>query len=476
MERAYSAVFKKQEDRVSSTSKNAIYKNKLAIQLKQKESLISIVRQREAQGTVKDSLQLFTSFCVTGFAKGYIFKLMFSLVFRIVRHPTQLPPLSYFISQELFRFGSSVGLVVGLYRGILSYLRQKRYQSLQQGSNQNQELVLKQLETTQEAEEADRYNRAVAGFFGGFGLLINDSSYRQFASKYAFVRALDLLRNRAERLEWIPKIEKLSYYLFGLINGPIMYSTLADPSLLTPWYYDFILWAGALSKEGAESTLHRYVGTGLIQPKNPCEGFLYSVGGSRWYIALDWFYGLYRCATLYGPVHLVPMLLFRTQELMTNPLELITYLIKNIWLSSCFLSTYQTIVKISAMPFMEISQAFGYNGMVFPTKFWLCGFLTAFSCEFERPSRVNELMIYCATHSMDIVWNWLVRKNLVRSVQYGEVLFFCVACAVTFSSELQDIKSTYRSMLQYLVKEGESLEVIQEAEASDDVNKKIDLV
>jgi len=438
MERVMSAVFTTPNQRTAV--KHATYKSKLALQLVQKQLQFKAARKLEAKGTITSSLNLFGKFCLSGFAKGYTFKMMFSLVFRIVKRPGQSIPLSFFISPELFRFGSSVGLVVGLYRGLLSLLRQRRYQTAK-NTNEEQEGL------------NDRYDRALAGFVGGCGLLINDAEYRQFASKYAFVRALDLLRNRGERLGWIPKIEKLSYYLFGLINGPIMYSLLVEPDLLTPWYYEWILWMGDLTKENIHSTIHHYVQSGTAQPVNPCEGLLYKVGGSRWYIVLDWFYGLYRAGTMYGPVHLVPMLLFRTREVMNNPLEMFRYLIKNVVLSSCFLSSYQFIVKCSAMPLMEVSQACGLNGVAWPSKFLLSGFLTALSCGFERTGRVNELMIYCATHTMDVVWNWCCKKGFTRAIAHGEVLFFCVACSITFSTELEDIKPTYRSMLQYLLQE-----------------------
>jgi hypothetical protein len=454
MERVFSAVFTTPSQREHLKLKHIKYKEKLAKELIKKQSIFRELREKEAIGNHVSSLRLFSKFCLSGFAKGYMFKMIFSLVFRVVKRPGQKIPISYFISEELFRFGGSVGLVVGLYRGILSFLRQRRYQTKKLISN-----YVSEEEEEEEEELSDRYDRAIAGFVGGLGLLINDAEYRQFASKYAFVRALDLLRNRGERLLWFPKIEKLSYYLFGLINGPIMYSLLVDPTLLSAWYYDWILWMGDLTKENLHSTIHQYIQSGAKQPSNPCEGLLYKTGGSRWYIVLDWFYGLYRAATMYGPVHLVPMLLFRTREMMSNPTEMLAYLVKNVWLSSCFLSSYQFIVKISAMPLMEIFQAFGSNGVLWPSKFALCGILTAFSCEFERPSRVNELMLYCATHTMDVIWNWLCKNGFARSFAYGEVLFFCTACSITFSTELQDFKPAYRSMLQYLLQESDGSEI-----------------
>ena len=251
---------------------------------------------------------------------------------------------------------------------------------------------------------------------------------------------------------------------------------MADPSLLTPWYYEWVLWMGDLTSKNIYDTIQQYIINGQQQPWPPCDGLLYNqdhaksplkllngmitlpsiFSSSRLYILFDWFYGVYRASTMYGPVHLVPMLLFRTREVMNNPIAMFGYLVNNILLSSCFLSTYQFLVKITAMPLMEIPQVFGYNGVIFPAKFFFCGWLTALSCEFERPSRVNELMIYCATHTMDVAWNWLCRKGVVRSVPYGEVVLFCIACAVTFSSQQEDIKPTYRSMLQYLLREGEN--------------------
>ena len=489
MERVFSAVFTTPEQRKSLELKTVKYKQRLQAELQKKQHVLQRVRDKEASGNLSSSFRLLVKYCISGFAKGYLFKMMFSLVFRIVKRPTQRIPMTYFLSKELARFGASVGLVVGLYRSILSFLRQQRYQKRKLSSSQRN--ITKTIVSTtmaaakeEELESEDQYDRALAGFLGGLGLLINDAEYRQFASKYAFVRALDLLRNRSERLQWIPKIDKLSYYLFGLINGPIVYSFMADPSLLTPWYYEWVLWMGDLTSKNIYDTIQQYILNGQQQPWPPCDGLLYNqdhaklpikllngmitipsiLSSSRLYILLDWFYGVYRASTMYGPVHLVPMLLFRTREVMNNPISMFGYLVNNILLSSCFLSTYQFLVKITAMPLMEIPQAFGYNGVIFPAKFFFCGWLTALSCEFERPSRVNELMIYCATHTMDVAWNWLCRKGVVRSVPYGEVVLFCIACAVTFSSQQEDIKPTYRSMLQYLLREGENEDEVVEVE------------
>ena len=114
MERAFSAVFSTPTQRHALDAKHKAYKQKQARVAESMTNIFKIVRQREALGNVASSFHLFGKFCLSGFAKGYIFKMMFSLIFRVVRRPTQLPPISYFLSQELFRFGSCVGFVVGL--------------------------------------------------------------------------------------------------------------------------------------------------------------------------------------------------------------------------------------------------------------------------------------------------------------------------------------------------------------------------
>ena len=88
------------------------------------------------------------------------------------------------------------------------------------------------------------------------------------------------------------------------------------------------------------------------------------------------------------------MLLFRYKRLYANPAQEIWRTAHATLLSSLFLTTYQTTVKgVQVLLREDVLQGDE------PWKSVLCGFLTGFSCLFEKPTRVNELMLYCCPMS-----------------------------------------------------------------------------
>jgi hypothetical protein len=405
-------------------------------------------------------------YAARAFAIGYCGKTILAVLFRVVKRPGYRMPIHLFLSKDTARFGASVGLVVGIYRGMLAYLRLLRHRSLcgsRMGTSRGRRktpplsqpppsvtpvpvvMSVTESQALARARIDDKTDRAIAGALAGLGLAAGGADYRIFGSKYMLVRALDVVRNTGERLQWWPRVPRLSYYLFGLINGPIMYSFLCQPKLLSPSYYKWILWMGNLQDGQMDAFIRKYVRSGQPQPAAPCAGFLYPRKAGRLYLLWDWFLGLYRASSVYFPVHLVPLLLFKTNKLMADPKFHLLRLAQNISLSCMFLSTYQTITKAVAMGLMEVSSTF------YSAKFMLPGFLTAAACEFERPGRVNELMLYCATHTLDVMWNFLVANGLAVAIPYGELVPFMVACSITFSAEPEDFKPAYRSLLTFLV-------------------------
>lgn len=71
-----------------------------------------------------------------------------------------------------------------------------------------------------------------AGFVGGLCIAFDDKERRRALGLYFFFRSLYLCIRIAMRWGWLPRIRNLSVWLFGLANGPIMYSFLYDPKYL----------------------------------------------------------------------------------------------------------------------------------------------------------------------------------------------------------------------------------------------------
>ena len=222
----------------------------LSLQVQVTKSDVARTRDATADGALAAVVKALR-YAARAFAIGYGGKTIFTVLFRIVKRPGYRVPIHLFLSKETARFGASVGLVVGIYRGMLAYLRMLRHRSLQPTTILSKSTVSKStlskspvLMTVPQSQALnreridDKTDRAIAGALAGLGLAVGSVDNRVFGSKYMLVRALDLVRNAGERLQWWPRVPRLSYYLFGLINGPIMYSFLCQPELLSSSYYN----------------------------------------------------------------------------------------------------------------------------------------------------------------------------------------------------------------------------------------------
>ncbi|RLN70513.1 hypothetical protein BBJ28_00014384 [Nothophytophthora sp. Chile5] len=69
---------------------------------------------------------------------------------------------------------------------------------------------------------------------------------------------------------------------------------------------------------------------------------------------------------------------------------------------------------------------------------------------FEHSKRRFELMLYCFPRALDIVWQLLKRRGLVRYVQHSEVVLFCLSMALIMSSPAQHFKPTYLRILRFI--------------------------
>lgn len=75
---------------------------------------------------------------------------------------------------------------------------------------------------------------------------------------------------------------------------------------------------------------------------------------------------------------------------------------------------------------------------------------TGLSLFFEHPKRRFELMLYCVPRALDIVWQALVRRGLVRYVRHSEVALFCLSMAAIMASPAAHFKPTYLRALRFV--------------------------
>ena len=445
------------------------------------------------------------------------------------------------VGSDAIRFGLFVGLGVGTFHLItalsrrVNYCRELEHQHLLllrgKANEEGGDGAVGDCAVTAVYEEAavaktaqrDWIYRSVAGAVAGGALLVDNPVRRQTIALYALVRALDSVR-QARRKRRHDSTEEPSTptaaaavagggddhdakggeaggggggqggdslansgwvvdaCLFGLVNGPIMYGFLHNPSLLPRSYYKWICWMGQVSDANLDAMVRRrrriiaHDGAAFDPGHVACAGRLYP--HQVWDLVPDFFMGLGRAASVYAPVYLVPELLFRggllslmlargaggaggaekhdglrdqlrsgssndtsctssrrivattgitcgaqastngaksTKHELGNsaqahvprdgaqsaegppqssaPMGRLVRLLAKMGGSIVFLSSYQTIVKASQTLMHETLQ---WDA---PWQAVVSGFATGAACFFEKPHRVNELMLYCLPHS-----------------------------------------------------------------------------
>ena len=75
MERVFSAVFTTPEQRKALELKTVQYKQRIQAELQKKQHVLQLVRDKEASGNLSTSFRLLVKYCISGFAKGYLFKI-----------------------------------------------------------------------------------------------------------------------------------------------------------------------------------------------------------------------------------------------------------------------------------------------------------------------------------------------------------------------------------------------------------------
>lgn len=361
-----------------------------------------------------------------GFVVGYTAKALLSLVLALLSGRKSLyQAVKNSRSLDSLQFAQFLGAFVGLFRGANAFMAQWR-------------------------QTDDKLNSAVAGFIAGFSLLLDAPSRQYFVAFYLLVRAGDIFIKNLARRGVIPSSSHAEPVIFGLLNIPIMYGFLFDGAILDPGYYKWIHGMGVTSDEAFNKTIryrlphYQKFGMEGIPPFQCCQ-MGYHSGSCFHHITTDWFWGLLRAAKMYVPVHFVPMLLFKSRALLKEPVRQLTATAKSTLLSCIFLSTYVFFVKGSTC-FLR-----NYRQWDSPWHGAVSGFLTWLACYFERPSRVNELMLYCVPRAWEGICNVVRQHYELPTIPFIRLPMFCVAMAVIMSASDQDFKMTYFKFMRLLI-------------------------
>ncbi|KAG6975071.1 hypothetical protein JG688_00002760 [Phytophthora aleatoria] len=196
--------------------------------------------------------------------------------------------------------------------------------------------------------ERDVVNFAIAGAVSGSALLLDLPSRRNTISLYIFVRMLDVVCRHLMSIGVLPTWRYSSEMLFALSNAAIMYAFVADPSLLPKGYYQWICRIGAVNHHGLEYTIRQRMRGQLDVHGNPLPFRLcqphYHMESCVTHAIKEWINGLGRSMQIYLPVHFLPAMFFRFQQLQGAPVSTTARISYAALCSSAFLTSYQVRV------------------------------------------------------------------------------------------------------------------------------------
>ncbi|KAF4139375.1 hypothetical protein GN958_ATG11276 [Phytophthora infestans] len=296
--------------------------------------------------------------------------------------------------------------------------------------------------------ERDAVNLAIAGAVSGSALLLDSPSRRSTISLYIFVRMLDVVCRHLMSIGVLPTWRYSSEMLFALSNSAIMYAFVVDPSLLPKGYYHWICRIGAVNHHGLEYTIRQRMRGQLDTHGNPLPFRLcqphYHMESCVTHAIKEWINGLGRSMQIYLPVHFLPAIFFRFQQLHGSPLSTTARISYAALCSSAFLTSYQTAVKL-----VVCTARNAFHRDLAATSL-AAGVASGGALFFEHTKRRFELMLYCFPRALDIVWQLLKRRGLVRYVKHSEVVLFCLYMSLIMSSPARYFKPTYLRILRFI--------------------------
>mmetsp|Transcript_6825 Transcript_6825/g.12347 ORF Transcript_6825/g.12347 Transcript_6825/m.12347 type:complete len:201 (+) Transcript_6825:2964-3566(+) len=149
---------------------------------------------------------------------------------------------------------------------------------------------------------------------------------------------------------------------------------------------------------------------------------------------------------VYGPVHLVPLIVFRLKQLKNSPKETTIKFLVGLCRSMAFISTYMSLEKFAECYCNYLLH--GYRS-ISPV---LVSLVATHAIYLESPHRRNELSLYLLPRSMETLWNIAKTANYVKPLPYGEVGLFMLGLGLMLSFYQTEQEYLPYSYTSYMVK------------------------
>eukprot|EP01083_Nonionella_stella_P160829 526058_1 len=273
---------------------------------------------------------------------------------------------------------------------------------------------------------------ALSGFIAGFLSLqlVQNKATRSTVALFCIVRAIgDLLRVLGRMNKLFVRVKHFESIIFILFQIPIMYAFMHRPSLMNKTYFKWILTMGSLS------TLQMHIvrlfmkypndNTYDDHPLLSCQPVFHETYNNCFVEhTVDWFYGIFRAARIYIPVHWLPTILLTPKKILDNPLYYFKIKSVNTLRSSLFLTTYQYNMKLT--------QCVGRRWMdsdAAPLSM-IGGIAAGCAILIEHKSRRSEIVLYVIPRAIEIILNLIPDSYTILSHDMIPVVVFSISLSL----------------------------------------------
>ncbi len=126
-------------------------------------------------------------------------------------------------------------------------------------------------------------------------------------------------------------------------------------------------------------------------------------------------------STFYIPMHLIPVIVYKNNKIMSEPLKILKNLLNGIVRSSLFVSVCISLFWYLICIFKNLRRRTDYVNIL------LASFFCSFSILFEPSGRRIEIALYFLPRFLESLFLFLEKRGYIKSVKNGEVVLFATA-------------------------------------------------
>ncbi|KAI8142242.1 hypothetical protein BJV82DRAFT_516914 [Fennellomyces sp. T-0311] len=344
---------------------------------------------------------------------------------RVIRKKAQLANIlsASFKNETAVRFGGMIGVFGLLWKLVNNSMRVYR-------------------------DKDDRLNGLVAGAVAGLAILCEKKEKRVDIAQQLFARDIIYFKHG-------------DALLFGLACMEILYAYTMNYQTLDPGYYDFMIKAarvphdllrlneknvrgGALTTHETLHAIQKFRPTphAVKVVENmpefpvavPCEAIHPWIDGCH-ATAFERFVKVCQAMLpVYGTLHLVPMLVFRTKAFTKSPVSMLSKTALGTAKSCAFLGLFVTLYQYQFCAHRNLIKS-GVTTFNSKYLYGLFGFVCSFTSIFlEEKKRRGELAMYCLPIALKSYYQILYQRKWIFHIKHFEVMMTSVAMAIIMVS------------------------------------------